>query len=127
MATDLVPVPKEGINALFRELRKEGIIARQNFLCCMTCGFSAMANLEKQPRNATKVGEVFYHSQKADDYKEDGNLMLHYGTTDYGAKQGYSSEDVGRIVTDAATKLGLPWRWNGDSGRCICIGNRPVN
>lgn len=124
MNADLVPVPQEGINHLFRELRKSGLIAKQNLADCGSCGFSAMADEAKTTKNAAKVGYVFTHEQSR---SERGDLYIQYGVTVAGRKEGYSAEDVGRIIADTATKLGLPWRWDGSSHHCVNIGNWPVN
>lgn len=50
------------LNSAFRELRKNGYFAKQNFYCCQTCGWSAIP--DEQSSKA-----VFYHAQDAADRK----------------------------------------------------------
>ena len=49
---------KENLNQAFKELRKLGYFARQNFMCCQNCAWATV------PMDAKKV--VFYHKQDAD-------------------------------------------------------------
>lgn len=46
---------KSNLNEAFKELRKLGYFARQNFKCCQSCGWAAV------PVDKAKV--VFYHHQ----------------------------------------------------------------
>lgn len=51
---------KEKVTKAFAELRKAGYFARQNFLCCQSCGWAAV------PEGQEKV--VFYHRQDNDSW-----------------------------------------------------------
>ena len=63
-------MPKQKpLTLAFKELRKLGYFARQNFWCCQSCAWSAMNDEE-----AKKT--VFYHRQDAYNLKEDGNCYL---------------------------------------------------
>lgn len=57
------------LNQAFKELRKKGYFARQNFLCCQTCGWDAVPY--EKSRKA-----VFYHGQDAQHIKS-GNIDEH--------------------------------------------------
>lgn len=46
----------------FNALRKNGYFAKQNFMCCQTCGWAAI------PEDIDKV--VFYHNQDNDNKKQ---------------------------------------------------------
>jgi hypothetical protein len=61
---------KNKLTIAFRNLRKVGYIAKQNFWCCQTCGWAAIE--EKNP-DVKKV--IFYHHQDADDIPY-GKVML---------------------------------------------------
>lgn len=54
---------KKKITNAFRELRKKGYFARQNFWCCQNCAWNAMT--DEQAEKA-----VFYHRQDADSFDE---------------------------------------------------------
>jgi hypothetical protein len=91
---------KQKINFAFRELRKAGYFAKQNFWCCQSCGWYAV------PENAKKV--VFYHNQDLDRFKRTGELMLAWG--------GNGSE-ICRIFEHA----GLVAEWDGTDDKRIAI------
>ena len=59
---------KANLNQAFRELRKLGYFARQNFMCCQNCAWAAV------PLDVTKV--VFYHKQDADQLNDTGECFL---------------------------------------------------
>lgn len=50
------------LNEGFKGLRKNGYFARQNFMCCQTCGWSGVPDGKE-----SKV--VFYHNQDNDNKK----------------------------------------------------------
>jgi hypothetical protein len=62
-------VSKENLNKAFRDLRKHGYFARQNFLCCQSCGWA-----EVPDNKSDKV--VFYHTQDNDDLQRSGSCHL---------------------------------------------------
>lgn len=93
---------KRKVNELFKLFRKEGFVARQNFLCCSTC---ALAQLEDEGK-ASKY--VYYHSQDGDRFKEEGNRVALRYDSEYG-------EDLATIAMEA----GFIVNWNGDALRII--------
>lgn len=60
---------KQNLNKAFRQLRKAGYFARQNFMCCNTCGWHEV------PEDKGEMA-VFYHSQNADALKNSGITYL---------------------------------------------------
>lgn len=103
------------LRVAFAEMRRYGILAEANFLCCMSCGCSAMQEQAEQfPENAQPVGYCFYHGQDADGLAENGRAMLAYGgfgSTDPGA--------VGRIIVGCLERAGVRCQWSGDPGQRI--------
>lgn len=59
---------KENLNNAFKELRKLGYFARQNFKCCQNCAWAAV------PMDKAKV--VFYHAQDNEDLMRYGECYL---------------------------------------------------
>ena len=53
---------KKDLTQAFKELRKLGYFARQNFMCCQSCAWSAVPE-EKEDK------VVFYHRQDTPDVK----------------------------------------------------------
>ena len=112
----------------FAELRKNGFLARQNYLCCQNCAGCAMSNTatEKVDAGADKdsiKGCVFYHRQDADNRDAGQDFYLAYGPMDtvkYGII-GLSNEEVGKIVVDTLTKHGVETVWDGGGGTRIKV------
>lgn len=61
---------KENLNNAFKELRKLGYYAKQNFQCCQTCGWAAV------PEDKDKV--VFYNAQGLECLMDTGECCLYW-------------------------------------------------
>lgn len=94
---------KEKLNVMFKELRKKGYCARQNFMCCQGCGFSAMS------ARGIKEKAVFYHRQ-------DAECIVH--------EYVYLSWDGDALdIIAAAHKANLAVQWDGSEGKRIKVVN----
>lgn len=89
------------LTVAFRELRKLGYFARQNFLCCQTC---AWADVPDDKANKA----VFYHRQDADDLEKRGRCYLAW------------SGDGNEIVS-VLQKHGLKTEWDGKETTRILV------
>ena len=88
---------KKNLNKAFRELRKEGFIAKQNFMCCQTCAWAAIPEKEK------KV--VFYHRQDNDTLKSKNSCYIAW-------------KGNGNQIIEIFNKNGVRTHWDGlDSTR----------
>jgi hypothetical protein len=98
---------KKNFNLIFRELRKNGFTAKQNFLCCQSCGWSVLEDEGRQD------GEniVFYHKQDSESFK-DSNLKR----TIYLAFSG-----DGHTIKKTFEKHGYKVDWNGTNEERIGI------
>lgn len=85
----------------FRELRKHGYFAKQNFSCCQTCGWCDVPEEKKD-----KV--VFYHKQDNED-KEEGNPFYLCWNGD------------GKEIQGILQKCGVETEWNGDETKRIRV------
>lgn len=85
----------------FAELRKKGYFAKQNFMCCQSCGWAALT--DEQAKNA-----VFYHNQ---DYRD-----LKYGDDLYLAWSG-----DGYFIARTLESFGMKVKWEGDSHDRIMV------
>jgi len=123
---------KEKLNNAFKLLRKAGLIARQNFGCCGSCGSYEIATKMEEllDKNKPVVGYVFFNRQNADalvsdGYKPaDGRLYLSYadGTTNkYPNNAPVSTLDIGKMLLITLTSVGLLAEWNGDSDSCVIV------
>ena len=96
-------ITKSRITSVFRDLRKIGYFAKQNFWCCQSCAWHDI------PRDVEKV--VFYHKQDGAAIKN-GILVA----TLYLAWSGDGTQ-----ICNVLSSHGLNYEWNGDSDKRIKI------
>lgn len=99
---------KQVLNDVFRELRKKGFVARQNYWCCQSCAWSAVES-EYDTNDDSNI--VFYHNQDADAF-ENGNLE----SILYLAWQG-----DGETIRDTFEDYGFNVAWDGTKNKRIGI------
>ena len=87
------------LNSAFKELRKFGYFARQNFMCCQNCGWHAI------PEGQTDKA-VFFHQQDNDSKKEGKSFCLAW------------SGD-GQQICDILNRNGVVTEWDGSESKRI--------
>ncbi len=92
---------KSKLTKAFQALRKAGYFARQNFMCCQSCAWSAMT--DEQAKKA-----VFFHGQDADDLKENGSCHLAWSG---------NGKEIVKILEDN----GVQTKWEGTDNKRIKI------
>ncbi len=102
------------LDTAFRELDEAGIVARQCFTCCNSCG-----NLEigdEVPDGATARGFTFYHLQDAERALSGDGLYLAHGyfEGDIAAPGPADPVAIGREIAATLRRHGLTVLWNGD-------------
>lgn len=116
------------LSEAFKLLRKEGLIAKQNFACCGSCGCYEIG--EQAKARAKKFGKfpkgfVFYNRQSTQGMYQTGTVHLSYGCfeTRNGKqrKECFSDEEIGNLVVDKMSEVGLATEWNGDTGKCVLV------
>ena len=87
-------------------LEAAGIVARQNFTCCKTCGFYEINGEMEAARAQGRVvrGYVFFHMQDTERAAKGGDLALAYGPADQTSSD-LDYEAVGRLVAMAGVGL----------------------
>lgn len=88
------------LNEAFKDLRKAGYFARQNFKCCQSCAWA-----EIPEEKSDKV--VFYHAQDAA-HKADDEMYI-----------GWSGD--GKEICDIFAKHSIDTEWDGDNNTRIEI------
>lgn len=88
----------DNLNKAFKALRKAGYFARQNFLCCQSCGWAAI------PQDTFKV--VFYHNQD--------NRSKKLGQPFYLSWNGSGSE-----IVNILKENNVETKWSGKSHKRI--------
>lgn len=108
----------------FKELRKEGILARANFTCCQTCGgydLGVKADAINKKKLGACKGWVFWHRQDNDRWDEDGTLTIAYTGADYKKKVIATTLDIGVALFKALEKQGLKIDWCGSDDKRITV------
>lgn len=108
------------LDAAFEQLEELGIISRQNFSCCGTCGageiVDEMAAATEQGRKVH--GYTFYHAQDTESAVEGYGLCLNYGADQDGEA---SALEVAQKVVDVLEAHGLATTWDGTWNKRIAV------
>ncbi|GIK62643.1 MAG: hypothetical protein BroJett018_04370 [Chloroflexota bacterium] len=104
------------LDKAFDELNRAGIIARQNFWCCQTCGHAAMDDELKKVRRAR--GYVFFHEQDTESAVQSGVLYLSFRSRDY---QRERMVKIGHEIVGVFKRYGFDVHWDGDAKKRIGI------
>jgi hypothetical protein len=108
------------LDAAFAALEREGVVARQQFSCCGSCGaaeiWGEMAAAEEA--GLAVRGYVFFHLQDTEAAVEGEGLYLSYGAVAEGPE---AAEAIGRAVMDALEAKGLDPVWDGEWTRRIFV------
>src|SRR5262249_18722591 len=93
-------------------LTQSGIVCRQDFSCCGTCGVAEIgAEMEAEREAGIRVrGYGFYHMQDTESAAEGYGLMLNYGAVAAGEAAAGQS---GREIVAALEAHGLTTQWDG--------------
>jgi hypothetical protein len=94
---------KTKLNSAFRQLRKAGYFAKQNFWCCQTCAWS---DVPDEYENKA----VFYHRQDTPNIKEFGHVHLAWAG---------DGEEICNILRENGLKV----IWDGSENKRILVEN----
>lgn len=108
------------LDAAFAELDESGIVARQNFSCCATCGSDEIKLEMSQNEKAGRPtrGFTFFHMQDTEQAIAGESLYLSYGCT---TKDQTASVAIGHEVVAALDRHGLAPAWNGKFAHRIAL------
>ncbi len=113
------PTDCDRLDWAFEELDRAGIVARQTFTCCSTCGHYEIWDEIRQAKEEHPVeGYVFYHMQDTESAAAGGGLFLAYGAVEEGEEALIA---VGRKIVLAMERAGLRTEWNGQGNTRIQI------
>lgn len=102
MTTTTTLTDKKAFNVVFKELRKEGFVARQNYWCCQSCAWSALDSDYEGLTDDSDI--VFYHGQDAEAF--DGQHLKERGI--YLAWSGN-----GNKIKEVFERHGFKVEWDG--------------
>jgi hypothetical protein len=99
----------------FAALELDGIVARQNFTCCQSCGLD---KIDEELGDPPARGFVFYHWQDLERAVKGHGLYLTHGAADGEAA---SAINVGKTVASALELEGLKVEWDGSAENRILV------
>lgn len=108
------------LDRTFAELERQGIVCRQNFSCCGTCGSAEIWDevREAEAAGLPVRGYAFFHMQDTESAIDGGGLYLNYGAVTEGETPALV---VAREVADALARAGLQIDWDGSWDRRIGV------
>jgi hypothetical protein len=107
------------LDEAFTALNRHGIVARQHFTCCNTCGFTEIWDeIEEEEQRQQVKGYVFYHFQSTERAVEAGQLFLAYGCIE---EDESALVSVANKIVAELRQVGLDVNWQGDSGHPIVV------
>lgn len=99
------------LDRAFARLNAAGIVARQNFTCCQTCGHAEIGDeIESEGQRMKVRGYTFYHQQDTENAVDGGGVFLAYGGV---GDDPEAAVRIGREISDAVKAEGLLVDWNG--------------
>lgn len=104
----------------FAALESQGVVCRQNFTCCSTCGTAEIGGeMDAAREDGGEVrGYAFFHMQDTERAIDGGGLWLNYGAVEEGETAALA---VGQRIADAIAAAGLRVEWNGDWNQRIHV------
>lgn len=108
------------LDAAFAALEASGVISRQNFTCCGTCGASEMWDEIDAARGEGRPvrGYAFFHRQETKAATKGRGLYLTYGACEEGEDRAVA---VGHEIVAALAAEGLSTNWNGSMSHGIAV------
>ncbi len=112
----------------FKLLRKEGLIAKQNFSCCGSCATYEIG--EQAKKRAKKFGKfpkgyVQYNRQSTEGIETFGSVNISYGAfysrNDIRRKECFTDLEIGRLIEAKMKEVGLKTKWDGDVHKCVNV------
>ena len=111
------------LDKVFESLESTGIVARQNFTCCQSCGHAEIwEEIEQVRQESTQeipvAGYVFYHQQDTERACDEGVLYLAYGAAD---SADATALEIATRISSLLKENGFNVDWNGSLDKRICL------
>ena len=114
------PTDCDRLDAAFAALDRAGIVARQHFSCCGTCGAHEIHDEMNRAEKAgtPSRGYTFFHAQDTERAVGGESLYLSYGAAQ---KDQSASVAIGHEVVATLGRHGLSPSWNGKHAHRIAL------
>jgi len=108
------------LDQAFVELESRGIVCRQDFSCCGTCGASEIQDEMEAVRKKGQLvrGYAFYHMQDTESAVDGYGLCLNYGSAEEGE---LAAIRIGHEICDAIRAKVLVVEWDGSWEKRIAV------
>ncbi len=110
---------KRRLRFCFKQLRKEGVYARANFLCCNACAGSTIFRMRKEdPDGFGKkfYGLCFYHAQDNEELEAGRNFCITFTSFEDGRES-----EVAQHVLSVLNKNGITASWDSNIAHRISV------
>lgn len=108
------------LDLAFAELEEGGIVARQHFSCCQSCGSTEIWDEvdEAEDEGRTVRGYTFYHMQDTEAAVDGGGVFLAYGAAAEGDE---AILEIAREVVETLRRHGFAPDWDGSARHRIHV------
>jgi len=108
------------LDAAFAQLEADGVISRQNFTCCGTCGSAEIWDEISSARDAGKParGYAFFHMQDTESAVDGYGLYLNYGSCEEGPEAAIA---IGHEIIARLKDHEIKTDWDGRIERRIAV------
>ena len=107
------------LDRVFTTLESMGVVARQDFTCCQTCGHSEIWDEMKEASKSREViGYTFYHHQDLERMADSGSCYLAFGACEDNDEL---KKKVAELICQALKEEGFKVDWEGSLDKRILI------
>ena len=116
-ATWTEPTDCDKLDTAFATMEARGLVARQNFTCCNTCGRAEIWDeIVAAEESREVIGYAFYHMQDTESAVEGGSIYIKYG-----AVVGGSAVEVGQRILDSLHECRVDADWSGSANDAVKV------
>lgn len=108
------------LDAAFAALEAKGVVSRQNFTCCGTCGSTEIWDEIDDAQDSGRPihGYAFFHMQDTEAAVDGYGLYLNYGACDQDEEAALT---IGHAIVDELEAHGLQTGWDGSWNQRIQV------